>query len=189
MTNTRRSQAERRQATYQQVLDSACRLFGERGYDHTSLEDIATACGLTSRPVYHYFGNKKALFEAVNEVQERRIISGIEQGTDIMSSWNAFLELCDDPGFRQIVLIDSPNVLGRERWINNEVVAASRRAFFQQDEGKVSAAEKYHQALLSRVMIAAFAECALSIAEAGDTVLAKQQADKVVRSMLHALFQ
>lgn len=186
MNNARRSQAERRKITYQQVLDSACRLFGERGYESTSLEEIATACGLTTRPIYHYFGNKKALFFAVNEVQEQRIISSIEESTDIMASWRAFLKLCDDPGFRRIVLLDSPNILGRDRWMNNGVVAASRQTLFQQKNSEMSETEQYHQALIGRVLIAAFAECALMIAEAKDIELAKQQADKVVAALLQA---
>ena len=67
-TPRRRTQAERREESRQAVLDSACRLFGARGYAATSLEDIAADCGLTIRPIYHYFGNKLALFTAVNEV-------------------------------------------------------------------------------------------------------------------------
>ena len=57
----RRTQAERRAQSRQAVLDSACRLFGEKGYADTSLEEISADCGLTIRPVYHYFGNKKSL--------------------------------------------------------------------------------------------------------------------------------
>ena len=71
MTAKRRSQAERRAETHKLVLASACRLFGERGYAATSLDDIAVDCGVTTRPIYHYFGNKKALFAAVNEAIAR----------------------------------------------------------------------------------------------------------------------
>ena len=35
---------------------------GEKGYADTSLEAIAADCGLTIRPIYHYFGNEKDLF-------------------------------------------------------------------------------------------------------------------------------
>ena len=68
MSNTpakRRTQEQRRNESRQAVLDSACRLFGDKGYADTSLEEIAADCGLTIRPIYHYFGNKKALFAAV----------------------------------------------------------------------------------------------------------------------------
>ncbi|MEP1470165.1 MAG: helix-turn-helix domain-containing protein [Halieaceae bacterium] len=55
------------------LLDSATRLFGEQGYHNTSLEDIAADCQLTLRPIYHYFGNKKSLFAAVNKRMEQRM--------------------------------------------------------------------------------------------------------------------
>ena len=60
--------------------------------------------GLTIRPIYHYFGNKKALFAAVNEVMEQRIIESMKvgaeagQGAGIVENWRAYLDLCDDPG-------------------------------------------------------------------------------------------
>lgn len=32
-----------------------------------------------------------------------------------------FLDLCEDSGFRRIVLVDGPNILGRTRWTNSSV--------------------------------------------------------------------
>lgn len=62
MSRKARTQQERRSATTQVVLENATNLFGSRGYQATSLEDIAEASGTTIRPVYHYFGNKLNLF-------------------------------------------------------------------------------------------------------------------------------
>jgi AcrR family transcriptional regulator len=89
----RRTQAQRRAAPKQAVLESACRLFGEKGYADTSLEEIAEDCGLTIRPIYHYFGNNKALFAAVNDVMAARIVASIKTGeegaggADIVEHW------------------------------------------------------------------------------------------------------
>ncbi|WP_419834740.1 TetR/AcrR family transcriptional regulator [Endozoicomonas atrinae] len=183
----RKTQAERRAETRQQVLDSACRLFGRNGYANTSLEEIASDCGLTTRPVYHYFGNKLALFQAVNDVMVSRILaiqheprSG-DKASRFMAIWEAFLDLCDDPGFRQVVLIDSPTILGRERWKKSPVTARAESLLINQQEGKK---EHYRQKLLSRMAIAAMAEAALMIADAEDIQLAKQEAREVVHSIL-----
>ncbi|GAB3103938.1 TetR/AcrR family transcriptional regulator [Aestuariicella hydrocarbonica] len=184
MSSQRRSQAERRQQTYNQVLESATQLFGERGYDGTSLEDIAVACGLTTRPIYHYFGNKKALFAAVNEQQEQRILASMDASADVMSSWRSFLGLCDEAGFRRIVLLDSPNVLGRDRWGNSEVAQASLK--FLVADATQSKSQRIRQTLISRVLIAAFGECALMIAQADDTQMAKREADRLVQSLVQA---
>ncbi len=184
----RKTQAERRAETRQQVLDSACRLFGKNGYNNTSLEEIASDCGLTTRPVYHYFGNKLALFQAVNDVMASRILaiqreprSG-DKAARFMAIWQAFLDLCDDPGFRQVVLIDSPTILGRERWKKSPVTARAESLLMnQQEEGGMG---HYRQKLLSRMAIAAMAEAALMIAEADDIQMAKQEAREVVSSIL-----
>ncbi|HTN57498.1 MAG TPA: TetR family transcriptional regulator, partial [Protaetiibacter sp.] len=43
------------------IRDAAVRLFGERGYDRTSVRDIATAAGVSPALVIHHFGSKGAL--------------------------------------------------------------------------------------------------------------------------------
>jgi AcrR family transcriptional regulator len=55
--------AERREL----ILESAGRLFGERGYAHTSLDEIAAAAGVTKPILYRHFDSKKALYLALLE--------------------------------------------------------------------------------------------------------------------------
>ena len=43
------------------VIDAALELFRTQGYHHTTVADIAAACGLLKGSVYHYFAGKKAL--------------------------------------------------------------------------------------------------------------------------------
>jgi AcrR family transcriptional regulator len=43
------------------VIRAAARAFNERGYHHTSLDDIATALGVTKPTVYYYVANKEQL--------------------------------------------------------------------------------------------------------------------------------
>jgi AcrR family transcriptional regulator len=50
-----------KQATRQALADSARRLFAERGYEATTVRDIAAAAGVTERTFYRYFGDKSAL--------------------------------------------------------------------------------------------------------------------------------
>ncbi|CAN5247311.1 TetR/AcrR family transcriptional regulator [soil metagenome] len=40
------------------VLLAAVRMFNQRGFHASSLEDVATALGITKPVIYHYFGNK-----------------------------------------------------------------------------------------------------------------------------------
>jgi AcrR family transcriptional regulator len=47
------------------ILDAAERLFGERGFRKTTLEDVAAAARVSRPLVYRYFGDKGVLFERV----------------------------------------------------------------------------------------------------------------------------
>lgn len=49
----------------EQKLDRAMRLFWERGYYDTSIEDIIARTGLNRAAIYGEFGSKKKLFEAL----------------------------------------------------------------------------------------------------------------------------
>src|SRR6476620_7000795 len=45
-----------------QILDAANALFAERAYDQVSVEDIASAAGVTRGLVHHYFGGRKEVY-------------------------------------------------------------------------------------------------------------------------------
>ncbi|MEE1939928.1 TetR/AcrR family transcriptional regulator [Streptomyces sp. TRM 70361] len=48
----------------QQLLDVALRLFSDRSPENVSIDDIATAAGISRPLVYHYFPGKYSLYEA-----------------------------------------------------------------------------------------------------------------------------
>ncbi len=48
------------------ILDVACRLFVEKGFEHTSIQDIINNLGgLTKGAIYHHFKSKEDILEAV----------------------------------------------------------------------------------------------------------------------------
>lgn len=49
------------QSTHDRILDIALELFTERGYDKTSLRDIAERLGTTKAALYYHFKNKSAI--------------------------------------------------------------------------------------------------------------------------------
>ncbi|MDH6227705.1 MULTISPECIES: TetR/AcrR family transcriptional regulator [Streptomyces] len=49
----------------QRLLAAATRLFAERGYDRTSVQEIVEAAGVTKGALYHYFGSKEDLLHEV----------------------------------------------------------------------------------------------------------------------------
>jgi AcrR family transcriptional regulator len=60
----KRLSSEERRAT---IVEAAGRLFGERGYDATRLDDIAAAAGVTKPILYRHFDTKRALYLALLE--------------------------------------------------------------------------------------------------------------------------
>ncbi|HEU4610422.1 MAG TPA: TetR/AcrR family transcriptional regulator [Kofleriaceae bacterium] len=49
------------------ILERAARLIFEKGFDGTSMQDIADACGLTKAGLYHHVATKEALLIAIME--------------------------------------------------------------------------------------------------------------------------
>ena len=68
--SSRAVQAER---TRQQILETAQRLFAERGYDATSLQMIADEMGLTKAAVYYHFRAKSDILHAAMQPGIRRL--------------------------------------------------------------------------------------------------------------------
>jgi AcrR family transcriptional regulator len=60
---TRRRESARR--SRRTVLDAAQRLFLERGFAATTMDDVADAAGVSSKNIYKVFGNKVGLAKAV----------------------------------------------------------------------------------------------------------------------------
>jgi AcrR family transcriptional regulator len=49
----------------EQIIDAALSVFGSKGVDAASMKEVATAAGVTSGLLYHYFASKEALSLAV----------------------------------------------------------------------------------------------------------------------------
>ncbi|GAA3546087.1 TetR/AcrR family transcriptional regulator [Nonomuraea rosea] len=118
----RRTQAERSDETTARLVRAARELFGAGGYAETSIDAIAAAAGVTKGAAYHHFGGKVALFRAAF-VAELETVDGelLKVAAEEPDPWAAlrrgchtFLARCLDAGFRQIVLLDAPSVLGWE---------------------------------------------------------------------------
>jgi AcrR family transcriptional regulator len=54
-------------ATRARILDAARRCFAELGYEGATNKHLASAAGLTTGAIYHYFGSKKELYCDVQE--------------------------------------------------------------------------------------------------------------------------
>lgn len=65
------------------IIEEASKLFFERGYDGTSVDLLAQGLGVTKPFIYSYFQNKRAILEAVHQQAAERVLSYIEQASEI----------------------------------------------------------------------------------------------------------
>jgi AcrR family transcriptional regulator len=63
----RRGNTRDPESTSAAILAAAMREFTERGYEGARVDNIASRAGVNKRMLYHYFGNKEALYVAVLE--------------------------------------------------------------------------------------------------------------------------
>ena len=78
--SSRAVQAER---TRQQILETARRLFAERGYDATSLQMIADEMGLTKAAVYYHFRAKGEILDAIMLPGAQRLEALLDEAATI----------------------------------------------------------------------------------------------------------
>lgn len=94
------------------LIKAALRVFSEKGYGGTRLEDIAAVAGVTRGAIYHHFGGKFELYLAVFEEFWRRVdpILEEEMGKDglflerFRRMFIGYLELIErDPEFQAML--------------------------------------------------------------------------------------
>ena len=75
-----------RQATDERILVTAMQAFGTRGYDGTSLDDLARDLGIRKQTILYWYPSKEALLEAVvdrcAEEVTQRLVRGLERAGD-----------------------------------------------------------------------------------------------------------
>ncbi|MDX2058158.1 MAG: TetR/AcrR family transcriptional regulator [Gemmatimonadales bacterium] len=72
-----------REAVVASILDAAVTLFAERGYEATTMQDVAARVGMTAPALYYYFDSKQALLFEVIESNLVRILARVEQAAPV----------------------------------------------------------------------------------------------------------
>lgn len=68
-----------RPSRWPEIVDAAAKLFQEKGFDATSLEDIAGEVGIWKGSIYHYIDSKEELLFAVVREPADHILSQIRE--------------------------------------------------------------------------------------------------------------
>jgi AcrR family transcriptional regulator len=190
------TQAERREKTKAAIVNAATRIFGERGFAATTMDDIAAAARVAKGAVYHHFPTKEALFEAVFEQVSLELVSDLDRISraekDALAAMaagtQAYFAACSNDATGQIILRDGPAVLGWERW--REIDAKHFGGKFPlaltaaMDAGLIA---RQPVEPLARLLLGAVTEAAVACASGGDIAKTGAEYARAFRSLLDAL--
>lgn len=193
MSRQRRSDMIAR--TRGKLIAAGRRAFAAKGYAETAMEDLTADAELTRGALYHHFGGKKGLLEAViaqiDEEASERLQAIVEQAE---TPWDGFVEesvawveLAREPEIRRIVLLDGPAVLGdSSRWASQSACLASTKRSIQAliDQGVIKDVDAEATAYLVN---GAALNASLWIASAHDPSAASVQAIASFRALLSGL--
>lgn len=62
-----------------EIIDTAARLFGEKGYEKCSVNDILNAIGIAKGTFYHYFKSKEEVLDAVIDKTTEMIVERVKE--------------------------------------------------------------------------------------------------------------
>jgi AcrR family transcriptional regulator len=104
------------------ILDAAARLFRERGYRHTDLEDIAAAVGLARNSLYRYYPGKDHILLACVRRDMLPFVAGLQAlGTrypdpmERLLAWlDAQLEMATGPAHATLAMVAEIREAGPE---------------------------------------------------------------------------
>ncbi|MBN9221648.1 MAG: TetR/AcrR family transcriptional regulator [Mesorhizobium sp.] len=120
--------------TRAKLISAARQAFGTIGYAQASMDDFTASAGLTRGALYHHFGDKKGLLEAViAEIDAEMAARVAEVASRAPTRWQHFVDECTtyiemalEPEIQRIMFRDGPAVLGDPaQWSNANACVGS----------------------------------------------------------------
>jgi AcrR family transcriptional regulator len=127
-----------RPAGHQALFDAAAEEFAERGFDATSIRDIAARAGVSLSALYHYYPGKQALLGAL-----------LDEGMDVyFASCAAALEHAGpDPAARFAAVVAATVRYRAERSVSSLIVINEARALPPEERDRFRARQREATAL------------------------------------------
>lgn len=188
------TRAEMVQATRTRLIAAARRAFAARGYAAASMDELTAEAGLTRGALYHNFGDKKGLLQAVIDQIDAEMLVRMRAAGQGASPWEAFVlegvayvEMALEPEIQRIMLLDGPAVLGDpSRWPNQTACLRTSTLAIEQliDAG---IAKPVDAEAAARLVNGAALNAALWVAAADDPQAVLPLAVEALREMVSGL--
>ena len=183
---------ERAEATRRELVGVARDMFLRDGYAATSPNDIAVACGMTKGALYHHFGSKTDLLDAVTCLVQRELRTAVLRKASVAGdSWDQIEAGCiaylhgvsSTPGLQRLLYIDAVAGLGWQRWreIDQQYWSRDLRAALTRALGEDSAQIEP----VATIILGSLTQVAADLAGSGPDGLAS--AGAVIRLLVNTL--
>lgn len=192
----RRSRREMIEETRAKLIAAARKAFGEKGYSGASMDDFTAEAGLTRGALYHHFGDKRGLFEAVVREIDVEMAARLKAiAASAGSRWEGFMqenvgyvELALEPEIQRILLRDGPAVLGDpSRWPSADGCIAAIREHLEALQAEDLVRGDIDAEVAARLISGASTDAALWIANADDPDAASAKAIPAFKALLEGL--
>lgn len=194
MARRREDMVEKTKAS---LIRAARHAFATKGYAAASMDELTADAGLTRGALYHNFGDKRGLLQAVIDQIDAEMLARMREASDQADTpWAAFLqegvayiEMALEPEIQRIMLLDGPAVLGDpSRWPNQTACLRTTTETIQTliDVGTVKPIDAEAAA---RLVNGAALNAALWIAAADDPRAVMARSIEAFRHLLSGLLQ
>ena len=191
----RKSRQDMIAETRAKLIAAGRKAFAEQGYAGAAMADFTAGVGLTRGALYHHFGDKRGLFEAVVTQIDAEMTARLKQRAAAASSrWAGFveegigyIEMALEPEIQRIVLRDGPAVLGDPAsWPTANGCIAAMRSSLEQllEDGVIHSVDAEATA---RMITGASCYAAQWIATSDDPAATSVRATAAYRRLLDGL--
>jgi len=184
--------------TRAKLIAAARQAFGTTGYAEASMDDFTASAGLTRGALYHHFGDKKGLLQAViAEIDAEMAARVNEVASRAPTRWQHFVDECTtyiemalEPEIQRIMFRDGPAVLGDPAlWPNASACVGSMTDHLTALQGEGVVVPGVDPETAARLINGASSQAAQRIANSNDPEATSKMVVAAFKQLLEGLLR